>query len=179
MMAAPGAMGVWQGTGRFGLAGDGRPVTTLAAARARAQAFADRLAVLVRAGEVMQFANGYYVELVTADGQGATEVLVDPGTGAASLEYGPAMMWNTEYGMHATGARAGTMSAEQAVATAQAWLDAQHTGLTAGEATTFPGYDTLHTLKDGAIVGMMSVNTSTGASWYHTWHGAFVTMDAG
>src|SRR4030042_381249 len=30
---------------------------------------------------------------------GAFEVLVDPTTKAVFLEYGPAMMWNTDYGM--------------------------------------------------------------------------------
>ncbi len=165
--------------GGFGLAGDGQPVTTFAAARARAQAFADQLAAGLHAGEVMQFSNGYYSELMTADGQGATEVLIDQGTGAVSIEQGPALMWNTRYGMHPTDAAPATMSAAQAVKDAQAWLDAQHTGLTAGEVTAFPGYDTLHTLRDGRIVGMMSINASTGAAWYHTWHGTFLGMDAG
>ncbi len=165
--------------GRFGLAGDGQPVTTMAAARSRAQAFAAELGAGLHAGEVMQFSNGYYSELMTADGQGATEVLVDQDTGAVSIEQGPALMWNTRYGMHPTGATPATISNAQATADAQAWLDAQHTGLTAGEVTAFPGYDTLHTLQDGRIVGMMSVNASTGAAWYHTWHGTFIAMDAG
>ena len=165
--------------GQFGLAGDGQPVTTFAAARARAQAFADQLDAGLHAGEVMQFSNGYYSELMTADGQGATEVLVDQDTGAVSIEQGPALMWNTRYGMHPTDAAPATISAAQAVKDAQAWLDAQHTGLTAGEVTAFPGYDTLHTLRDGRIVGMMSINASTGAAWYHTWHGTFLGMDAG
>lgn len=172
--APAGVMG-----GAFGLAGDGQPVTTFAAARARAQAFADQLASGLHAGEVMQFSNGYYSELMTADGQGATEVLIDQDTGAVSIEQGPALMWNTRYGMHPTDAAPATISAAQAVKDAQAWLDAQHTGLTAGEVTAFPGYDTLHTLRDGKIVGMMSINASTGAAWYHTWHGTFLGMDAG
>jgi hypothetical protein len=164
--------------GRYGLAGDGQPVTTLTAARARAQAFADELGAGLRAGEVMQFSNGYYAEVLEADGSGATEVLVDQGTGAVSVEQGPAMVWNTRYGMHAA-ATAAAITAAQAIADAQAWLDARGAGLTPGEAEAFPGYYTLHTLKDGAIVGMMSVNASTGAAWYHTWHGTFLAMDAG
>jgi hypothetical protein len=31
-------------------------------------------------------------------------------------------------------------------------------------------------VKDGKIVGMMSVNALNGAVWYHTWHGTFVAM---
>ena len=170
-----GGAGAWPAGGRYGLAGDGRAVTSLPAAKARAQAFADRLGGL-RAGEVMQFANGYYSELLTAAGAGATEVLVDPGTGAVSIEYGPAMMWNTSYGMRAVGDVPARVSAAQAVTAAQAWLDARRTGLTAAGAMAFPGYYTLHSRRDGAIAGMMSVNAVSGAVWYHTWHGGFVAM---
>jgi hypothetical protein len=171
-----GAAGTWQGGGRYGLPGDGQAVTTMDAAKARAQAFAEQLGGGLKAGEVMQFSNGYYGELLTADGKGATEVLIDPGLGAVSIEYGPAMMWNARYGMHSGGDVTAPVSADQAVKDAQAWLDAQRTGLTAGEATAFPGYYTLHTLKAGKIVGMMSVNAVTGAPWYHTWHGSFIAM---
>ncbi|MCU7731002.1 hypothetical protein ODJ79_45430 [Actinoplanes sp. KI2] len=171
-----GAAGAWRTGGRYGLPGDGRTVTSLDAAKARAQSFADRLGDGLRAGEVMQFANGYYSELRTAGGAGATEVLIDPGTGAVSIEYGPAMMWNTRYGMHATGNAPTRVSAARAVTDAQTWLDAQHTGLTAAEATAFPGYYTLHTLNGEKIAGMMSVNAVTGTVWYHTWHGTFLAM---
>ncbi len=83
----------------MGLAPSGRatPVGGLAEAKARAQRFADALGL--RADEVMRFQRNYYVELVDGQGRGATEVLVDPATGTVSLEYGPAMMWNTRYGM--------------------------------------------------------------------------------
>jgi len=164
--------------GAYGAAGDGRRVASLDGARQRAQVLADRLGL--QAGEVMSFANGFYVELVTADRQGATEVLVDPGDGSVSIEYGPAMMWNTTYGTHA-GAALGTplVSAAEAVTAAQRWLDGQRPGLTAGDAEQFPGYYTLHTLRSGKIVGMMSVNASTGAVWYHTWHGQFIAMSEG
>jgi hypothetical protein len=73
------------------------PVTTIAAARAQAQRFADRLDL--KTAEVMQFANNFYVLLTDKQDKPATEVLVDPETGAVTLEYGPAMMWNSRYGM--------------------------------------------------------------------------------
>jgi hypothetical protein len=73
------------------------PVRTLAAARADAQKFADRLGLNV--GEVIQFKQNFYAKLVDSNSSGATEVLVDPQTGLVSIEYGPAMMWNTRYGM--------------------------------------------------------------------------------
>nr|WP_227457287.1 hypothetical protein [Micromonospora purpureochromogenes] len=122
----------------------------------------------------MQFANGYYAELTTAAGRGATEMLIHPANGGVSIEYGPAMMWNTGYAMH-TGATNGTarMSAAEAATIAQRWLDLQRTGLAVGDANEFPGY---YTLQDGKPVGMMSVNAYTGAVWDHTWHGTFTTM---
>jgi hypothetical protein len=73
------------------------PVQTLAQARTQAQKFADRLGLKV--DEVLQFKDNFYAKLVDSGGNGATEVLVDPHTGAVSIEYGPAMMWNTRYGM--------------------------------------------------------------------------------
>jgi hypothetical protein len=37
-------------------------------------------------------------------------------------------------------------------------------------------YYTLHSERDGKVVGMVSVNASTGAVWYHWWHGRFLRM---
>lgn len=86
------------GPGMMGYGTDNRdPVTSRGEARQRAQGFADRLGL--RVGEVMQFERNYYAELLERDGDRATEVLVNPSTGAVWIEYGPAMMWNTRYGM--------------------------------------------------------------------------------
>jgi hypothetical protein len=90
MMGAGGAQSDWYLRGSA-------PVSTIAQARARAQAFADRLGL--KTAEVMQFTNNFYVRLDDASGKPATEVLVDPKTGDVTVEYGPAMMWNTKYGM--------------------------------------------------------------------------------
>ncbi len=164
--------------GGYVLPGNGVPVETLDPARQRAQMFADRLDL--RVGEVMQFENGFYAELRNAKGQHATEVLIDPATGAVQIEYGPAMMWNTTYGMHRTEwAGAAQVSADEATAIAQRWLDRERAGLTAHEPETYPGYYTLHTLRNGKISGMMSVNAYTGAVWYHTWHGRYIAMSEG
>ncbi|MFC8273038.1 hypothetical protein ACFUJR_10975 [Streptomyces sp. NPDC057271] len=157
--------------------GDGTPVQTLAQARQRADAFADRLDL--RVGEVMQFSKNFYAELETPSGEPATEILVDPADGDTGIEYGPAMMWNTDYGMHhrdqekeQTG-----ISPDQAQNRAQRWLDHRDGGLTAGEADAYPGYYTLHTLRSGKITGMLSVNVFTGAVWDHTWHGTYIATD--
>jgi hypothetical protein len=164
----------------FGLAGGGRSVSDLGAARVRAERFAAQLDPGLRVGEVMAFTNHYYAEIQTAAGAGVTEVLVDRDTGAVQLEPGPAMMWNTRFGM-AAGAAAGTASdggvdAAQAAQVAQRWLRQAGRDVTVGPADPFPGYYTLHTLRDGRIEGMLSVQATTGAVWYHDWHGRFLEM---
>lgn len=159
----------------FGLAGTG-PVTTLVEARTAAERYADRLDLQV--AEVMQFDNGFYAELRTSEGDGATEVLIDAGDGDVRVEYGPAMMWNTEYGMHAPATtRPAEISPEQARQLADEWLAARDGDVSAGHPEAFPGYYTLHTEEAGTVTGMLSVNAYTGAVWYHTWHGEFVDMD--
>jgi hypothetical protein len=101
-LAATGSESSHYGYGMMGRSYVYRPaqatrVRTLATARTQAQKFADRLGLKV--DEVLQFKDNYYAKLVDGNGNGATEVLVDPPTGAVSIEYGPAMMWNTKYGM--------------------------------------------------------------------------------
>lgn len=180
MMGGSGMMGggMMGGSGMmdsvYGLTGTG-PVTSLEQARTAAERYADRLDLQV--GEVMEFDNGFYAELESSDGDGATEVLVDPRAGDVHIEYGPAMMWNTEYGMHAAGAALpAQVSATEARELAEAWLDDRSDNLTAGEADEFPGYYTVHTERDDVVTGMLSVNAYTGAVWYHSWHGEFVDM---
>lgn len=156
-------------------------------------------------GEVMIFENHAYAQVVDAvSGEGAFEVLVDPHTGNVTPEPGPNMMWNTEYG-HMAGAAGGhhagmmggqyggtmggygwpdgdsqatpEVDATQAVQLAQTYLDDALPGATADEhADAFPGYYTMHVLRDGQVVGMLSVNAFSGDVFPHTWHGDFVEM---
>lgn len=142
--------------------------------------------------EIMQFSNNFYVEVrETSTGIGAMELLINPATGAVHPEPGPNMMWNAKYGHMAQGGMMGrgmmggfrlpsgdmTISADEAIVAAQDWLDANLPGVMAGdEAEPFYGYYTIHTLADGEISGMLSVNGSTGQVWYHNWHGDFVEM---
>ena len=107
---APGMMG-------YAPSGSGEPVRGIDAARRQAGRFAEGLGL--RADEVMRFENQYYVELMDSAGKGATGVLVDPDSGAVATEYGPAMMWNTRYGMMSArnGRGAGMMGASDRAAT--------------------------------------------------------------
>src|SRR5665647_1816237 len=142
---------------RVWLAGNGVQVTTIAAARARADAAASPNGL--RTGEVMQFSDNFYVELKDASGAPATEVLVDPATGAVFTEYGPGMMWTART---ATAA----ISADRATAIANDWLRTNAPGQTVGTTDAFPGHYTMDTVSAGNTVGMVSVNATTGAVWY-------------
>lgn len=70
-----------------------------------------------------------------------------------------------------------TVSADRARSIAQQWLDANQAGSTTETPDAFYGYYTVHTLKDGKITGMLSVNGYTGQIWYHTWLGNFVATE--
>jgi len=133
-------------------------------------------------GEIMEFTNHFYVEVREVDtGRGAMELLVTR-DGTVRPEPGPNMMWNTRYGhMGMMGYRgepaAGTpLTPAEARATAQRYLDRFSPGLVAAEVEAFYGYYTIHTVRDGAVVGMLSVHGPTGEVWPHTWHGTFLGM---
>lgn len=147
--------------------------------------------------EVMEFERNFYAIVTEQDtGKGAMELLVNKGTGAVFPEYGPNMMWNSKYGhmggfggmmggfgggmmggwWGATPADRDALTPEQAQAVAQKWLDANLAGSTTESPDAFYGYYTLHVEQDGKIIGMLSVNATTGQVWYHGWHGGFVAM---
>jgi hypothetical protein len=175
MMGGQWSGGMWGAgggmmAGQIWLAGNGQQVTTITQARARAaQAGTART---LHPGEVIQFSSNFYVELKDSTGAATTEILVDPGSGAVQTEPGPAMMWNT-------GLRTGVVSQDQARVAASMWLTANRPGETVKTIDAYPGYYTVDTQVNGTIAGMLSVNATTGAVWYHTWHGAFVAMEDG
>lgn len=171
MMSGTGMMGgsgMGMMSGRVWLGGDGVAVTTISAARARATQAAS--AAGLKPGEIMQFTRNFYVELKDSAGASVTEVLVNPATGAVTGEPGPAMMWNT-------GSRTATIASDRALAIATSWLAANRAGETVGAIDAYPGYYTVDTKAGGTTAGMLSVNATTGAVWYHTWHGTFVAEE--
>lgn len=208
MMSGPGMMGPGMMGGRYGWGATSAEPLSIDQARQAVDAYLARLGDSELAvGEIMIFDNHAYAEVVnTASESGAFEVLIDPVSRTVSLEYGPSMMWNTEYGMMGgrgygmTGGRgnggmgggmmggwlqgAGAanptgegLTETEALEIAQAYLAEYLPGVeTSDEADPFPGYFTIHTLKDGQILGMLSVNATTGQVWVHTWHGAFIEM---
>lgn len=106
------------------------------------------------------------------------------GYGLMSGSYGYGMMDDDDegYGMMGYHPETGTqldqpLTAETAQARVQSWLDQNRPGVTAADATAFPGYFTFHTERNGKITGMLSIQDSTGAIWEHVWHGTFVAME--
>ena len=71
------------------------------------------------------------------------------------------------------------LTADAAQTRVQSWLDQNRPGATATDVTAFPGYFTFHTEQNGKIIGMLSIQSSTGAIWEHVWHGTFVAMEPG
>ena len=143
--------------------------------------------------EVMEFSNHFYIQVEEKNTQNkAFELLMNKYTGAVFPEPGPNMMWNQKYGPMPGGpgyvpeqgsasANPNSMPVTEAKARelAQAYLDSVNSGLKAESgADRFYGYYTLHTLKDGKVVGMLGVNGYSGQVWYHSWHGAFIGMKA-
>jgi len=159
----------------------------------------------LRLGEIMVFDNHAYAEIVEAStGIGAMEVLVDPVSGNVYPEHGPNMMWNLKYSpMAGFGMMGGMMgqyggrlsgssglgrldpsaemsvTAPEAIEAAQEYLERYLPGTVAdGHAQPFYGYYTLHILRDGETVGMLSVNGYSAQVFLHSWHGDFVEMTA-
>ena len=172
MMGSASTLGGMMG-GPGWLDGESGPVNGLAEAREQAERFADAITDELLVGEVMRFENHYYAELKDSEGANVTEVLVDPRTGGVRTEFGPATMWNTGLGMSSGASRSPQLTTDQARGAAERELPE---GMTLGPAEAFPGYYTMHTLRDGQIQGMLSVHAVTGDVWYHAWHGRFVEM---
>jgi hypothetical protein len=147
--------------------------------------------------EVMEFElNFYFIVYKKSTGAAAFEMLIDRYGGWIRPEPGPNMMWNTKYGMMSgfggmggmmgRGGTAawyrGTPTISMPVTSAQAeqyaleYLKGYLPGATVEKPDVFYGYYTVHTLKNGEVYGMLSVNGYTGQVWYHSWHGTFISM---
>ena len=138
----------------------------------------------IKIKEIMEFSNNFYIETVEEDtGFGAVELLFDKTNGAIFPEYGPNMMWNQKYGMHS--GFSGNQSENNMIIDEQKAIELADSYLTkisqdefaGAEGQKFYGYYTIDTVnKNGAVVGMLSVNGFTGQVWYHNWHGTFIEM---
>ncbi len=149
--------------------------------------------------------NAYVRVVEQSTGIGAFELLVNPSTLAVTPEPGPNMMWNLKYGgMNRTTMMSGgygmmngdygtlgnsnssstppavsstmPVTAAQALQAGQQYLNTALPGTqTATDADPFYGYYTIDILRDGNIVGMLSVNGYSSQVFLHTWHGTYIT----
>ena len=106
----PGMMGGANGYGMmgtgmmggFGTATDADPLSAQDSLEAVEAYLADLGNDDLEVAEIMVFEyNSYAIVKEESTDIGAFELLVDPATGAVFPEYGPNMMWNLKYGMHA------------------------------------------------------------------------------
>jgi hypothetical protein len=154
-------------------------------------------------GTMQEYSNMYYAQIIEQNnGTGAFELAINKTTGAVSPMQGPTIMWNTKYGVTSTGMMGyltstsggqgmmgggGMMtwlrgkpttnmaiSMEQARTIAQQYLDANYTGTTVGQMAIYYGYYTMQVLRDGNVIGMMSVYGNTGQVTYYSWMGTFM-----
>ena len=139
----------------------------------------------VKIKEIMEFSNNFYIETVEQKtGFGAMELLFDKTSGAIFPEYGPNMMWNQKYGMMHSIIGSNQFENNMKIDEAKAIKIANNylakisqNEFAENESVKFYGYYTIDTVnKDGAVVGMLSVNGFTGQVWYHSWHGTFIEM---
>jgi hypothetical protein len=143
-------------------------------------------------GDFDEYSHNFYLSIVDKNtGDGVLEVLIDRFTGYVHPEP-QSTMWNTGYGgmgnmmgggmMNGYGGgryyqgSAMSVSPDQAKTIAQAFLNITYPGTVASNSVdVFPGYYTIETMLNGETYGMLSVNGYTGAVWYHTWHGMFIS----
>ena len=154
------------------------PITIIAAKTAVDNYLAATGDTDLKAAEIIEFDNNFYAGVrEKSTGTHAFELLVNKYTGSVFPEMGPNMMWNTKYGhMNWNTATQTAVNEENALKIAQDYLDRTLPGTKTADADAFYGYYTIEVTKDGTIYGMLSVNSNTGAVWYHNWHGAFVNI---
>ncbi|MDO8725781.1 MAG: hypothetical protein Q7J35_06925 [Candidatus Methanoperedens sp.] len=117
----------------------------------------------------------FYVEYKEkSTGTKAFQVLIDKYGGTVSPEMGPNMMWNIKYGMMGSQTGNMTLAKEQAMASAQQFLDSRLPGTKAEDSGMFYGYYHFDVKKDNKMYGMLDVNGYSGQVWYHTWHGNYI-----
>lgn len=93
---------------------------------------------------------------------GGSDSAMMGGSGGMMGRYGGSPNWTPS-----NGSASGPVSVSEAEKLANQWLAQQGGGQTAAEPDSLPGYFHLPLLKDGKIMGMLSVNERTGAVSYN------------
>ena len=172
----------------YGYAPNAKPITLDQALTNAQQYIAAYNNADLKLAEVEEYAwNFYGVVKEKSTGTNAIQIIVDKSSGAVYPEMGPNMMWNTKYSPMAwmmgswftPSAGKMTVTVDQAHANAEQYLKTYLPNATVEDkGDTFYGYYNFDVLQNGKTYGMLSVNGYTGAMWYHTWHGDFVSTKA-
>ncbi len=138
--------------------------------------------------EIIEFTHRFYVVFSEKDtGINAFVGMVDAYTGQMFATHRPDMWWNTKYrGSSYKPSRGSptldwpsgpmTITKEQAWNTAQSSIDENIAGevAKAGVVETFYGYYTIPILRQGDLVGLVSINGYTGGICYEACHGSLI-----
>lgn len=166
------------GWGNYNYNTNAKPITI-----EQAKAMADRYVASLNnpdlsIAEFEEYSYTFYLSITEkSTGRGAIEVIIDRYSG--SLQPEPqSMMWNGKYSMMGSYQPAQmSVTQQQAMKIAQDYVDVAYPGTEAHEIVSYYGYYTILTTLEGKHYGMLSVNGYTGAVWYHTWHGMFITEE--
>ncbi len=179
-----GGRGMMGGYG-YGYAPNANPITLDQAVTSAQQYVAAFNNTDLKLVEVEEYAwNFYGVVKEKSTGTNAFQIIIDKYSGAVYPEMGPNMMWNTKYspmawmvgGWFNQLAGKMTVTMDQAHANAEQYLKTYLPAATVEDkGDTFYGYYNFDVLQNGKTYGMVSVNGYTGAVWYHTWHGDFLS----
>ena len=188
MMRGRGMMGGMMGGFGYGYAPNAKAIALDQAVTNAQQYLAAYNNADLKLVEVEEYAwNFYGVVKEKSTGTNAFQIIVNKYSGAVYPEMGPNMMWNTKYspmawmvgGWFNPLAGKMTVTMEQAHASAEQYLKSYLPNTTVEDkGNTFYGYYNFDVLQNGKTFGMLSVNGYTGAVWYHTWHGDFVSTKA-
>jgi len=148
------------------------PITSPTEARAAIQAFIDASGSTLAISDLWEYGTVYKAELSDANGAMAFDVIADKLTGAVGPEMGLSMMMNASYGKSIYKplkfGKKLTVSAEQATAMAQKFVDDNGLGYNLGTPENYPGYYKFHTADSSEFGLEIMVSGYNGAIWMNS-----------
>lgn len=148
------------------------PITSPDEARIVIQRFINFSNSALQISELWEYGTAYKAELSDATGAKAFDVIADKFTGAVSPEMGFSMMRNASYGKGLYRTKRFktnlTITADQAQAYAQAFIENNGLGYNIGTPEIYPGYYKFHTTNAGEHGMDIMVNGYDGRIWMNT-----------
>ena len=173
-MAGAGGMVSWMmgNTVSHGYLDILNPIINPEEARAAIQSFIDVSSSSLEISELWEYGTAYKAELSDVNGAMAFDVIADKLTGAVEPEMGLSMMMNASYGKSIykplkLGKKL-TVSAEQATAIAQKFMDDSGLGYNLGTSENYPGYFKFHTADSSGFGLEIMVSGYNGAIWMNS-----------